>query len=342
MLVTSTWAYRISEYKSERCTGEQVGVHRLAGPSACDKLNIGVAESVLVKIDNAHDNQYQVIVYDNEDCTGSVVGTIANTNGCLNLDAFESHVGKSVKVVPVSSNQQKRESVGNGFDIGPMYNFDGHTNGEELMVPLMHGGFHAVKRFNHSDNGTYMDEAIATFYPLTLEHLLDLEDLWSGSSKSSKTTSANELNNSSPINMLDERDLRWARCQFNTLCAVAVELGGDISNSDFANGIRRIMGNIPWKKFHSGVNYILGYTANSMTIASFIQTSGTHNTSCDSNKSSGELAQDLVRTLGNSVTNANFQVEDDNGNKFELAVYLYPKGEMNANTNNCGKCATCL
>lgn len=96
------------------------------------------------------------------------------------------------------------------------------------------------------------------------------------------------------------------------------------------------------KKFHSGVNYILGYTANGMTIASFIQTSGTHNTSCDSNKSSGELAQDLVRTLGDRVTNANFQVEDDNGNKFELAVYLYPKGEMNANTNNCGKCATCL
>ena len=341
MLVSITWAYRMSEYKSERCTGEQVGVHRLAGPSACDKLNIGVAESVLVKIDNVHDNQYQVIVYDNEDCTGSVVGTIANTNGCLNLDAFESHVGKSVKVVPVSSNQQKRESAGNGFDIGSMFNFDGHTNGEELMVPLMHGGFHAVKRSNHSDNGTYTDEAIATFYPLTLEHLLDLEDLWSGSSKSSETTPENELDNSSPVNMLDERDMRWARCQFNTLCAVAVELGGEISNSGFANGIRRIMGSIPWKEFHSGVNYILGHTADSVTVATFIQTSGTHNTSCDSKKSSGELAQDLVRTLGDRVTNANFQVEDDNGNKFEL-VEINPKGEMNANTNNSGKCATCL
>lgn len=96
MLVTITWAYRISEYKSKHCTGEQVGVHRLAGPSACDKLDISVAESVLVKIDNVHDNQYQFILYDNEDCTGSVVGTIANTNGCLSLDALESHVGKSV------------------------------------------------------------------------------------------------------------------------------------------------------------------------------------------------------------------------------------------------------
>lgn len=100
-----------------------------------------------------------------------------------------------------------------------------------------------------------MDEAIATFYPLTLEHLLDLEDLWSGSSKTSETTLENELDNSSPVNMLDERDLRWARCQFNTLCAVAVKLGGEISNSGFANGIRRIMGRILWKEFHSGVNY---------------------------------------------------------------------------------------
>lgn len=45
--------------------------------------------------------------------------------------------------------------------------------------------------------GRTWDEAIATFYPLTLEHLLDLEDLWSGSSKSSKTTSTNTLDNSS-------------------------------------------------------------------------------------------------------------------------------------------------
>lgn len=76
LFATSALGYRVSEYTGERCTGSEVGFHQLAGPSGCDSLRSGVASSVFVKVDNVHDDQYAINVYDKGDSSGSS-GTLA-------------------------------------------------------------------------------------------------------------------------------------------------------------------------------------------------------------------------------------------------------------------------
>ncbi|KAF5862386.1 hypothetical protein ETB97_011743 [Aspergillus alliaceus] len=60
------------------------------------------ASSLLVEVDNIDDNKYSVSVYENDDCTGSIVGTIQNTNGCLYLHAFNTAAGKSTQVIHIT------------------------------------------------------------------------------------------------------------------------------------------------------------------------------------------------------------------------------------------------
>ncbi|KAE8385146.1 hypothetical protein ETB97_006324 [Aspergillus alliaceus] len=113
-LFVTILGYRLCDYTDERCTGAQVRLHQLAGPSACNKLHEGITSSLLVKIDNVHDGQYSVNVYENDNCTGAIVGTIQNLNGCLNnLHAFNN---KSVQVVSMSTNTDTLMSK--GFETG--------------------------------------------------------------------------------------------------------------------------------------------------------------------------------------------------------------------------------
>lgn len=333
-LTSTAWGYRVFEYVGRRCTGEKLDTHRLAGPSACTKLDVGVTSAVLVKIDNVNDNQYNVVVYDTDDCSGSIVGSIANANGCLDLYAFPEHVGKSVKVIP-KQGLEKRESTSQGFDTGSLYNYEATDRPGEIMVPVMHAGFHAVNTSDHSDDGTYLNEAIEEYYSSTVEHVEEIEDVWRNGPKRAKSTTA--------MTSLNERAFNRANCRFSTLCQAAVQLGEVVfTEIDYAGAVRAIMKSIPWKNFAKGIFFATDQTSNGVTIGTFIQSYGKQDTSCDTVKTSGGLAQDLLDSLGPNVTNANFRVYDEDGNAFGVAVYAFPKGETNANNNNCGHCAHCL
>ncbi|KAE8381260.1 hypothetical protein BDV26DRAFT_278849 [Aspergillus bertholletiae] len=152
LFVTTALGYRIFEYTDERCTGAQARLHHLAGPSSCERLNDGVTSSVLVKIDNIHDDQYAVNVYDDDDCTDSVVGYIRNMNGCLTRSPF-STVGRSIKVVPIQKSAKMRD----------------------ILVPIAHGLFRTVNEANHTEDGVYADEAFDLFLPTNLEHVSSIQ-----------------------------------------------------------------------------------------------------------------------------------------------------------------------
>ncbi|OGM51269.1 hypothetical protein ABOM_000283 [Aspergillus bombycis] len=191
-LFTATLGYRLFEYTSERCTGSKVGLHRLAGPSACAQLNKGVVSSLLVKIDNIHDGLHQVNVYENEDCTGSIVGAIASTNGCLDFHVF-SAVGKSVQVVHA---RKKRDTADiRGFETDSLYNLDEGIDGE-IQVPIMHGGFSPAQKSYHSEDGTYLDETFDLWIPHEVDRHSIIKDLW-----------FHKLDEERPSNRLNENSL---------------------------------------------------------------------------------------------------------------------------------------
>lgn len=52
-------------------------------------INVRVASSILVKVDNFYDGQHQLTVYDNDDCTGDIVESLNNNNGCLSLFSLD-------------------------------------------------------------------------------------------------------------------------------------------------------------------------------------------------------------------------------------------------------------
>jgi hypothetical protein len=176
VLFATTLGYRIFEYTGQRCTGAEVGTHRLAGHSACIKLDELVASSLLVKIDNIHDDKYAVNVYGNDDCTGPIVGAIQNMNGCLNnLHASSNTVGKSVQVVPVS--QESDTPMNESFETDYLYNLPAEDD-EHMEVPIAHGLFRRVDKANHTEDGAYVDEAFAMFLTTDLEHVSSIQSIW--------------------------------------------------------------------------------------------------------------------------------------------------------------------
>ncbi|KAF7157483.1 hypothetical protein CNMCM5623_001744 [Aspergillus felis] len=167
-LFATTLGYRLFEYTGERCTGAEVGIHQLAGPSACNMLNEGVALSLLVKIDNVHDGQYSVNVYPNDDCNGPVIRTIQHMNGCLNnLHASSNTAGKSVHVVPVS--RESDTPTSESFEADYLYNLPAQDE-EHMEVPIAHGLFRTVDKANHTEDGAYINEAFGMFLTTDLEH----------------------------------------------------------------------------------------------------------------------------------------------------------------------------
>ncbi|GAT27933.1 similar to An11g06480 [Aspergillus luchuensis] len=172
VLVATTIGYRLTEYTGNRCTEAETGFHRLAGATACSKLNTIDAKSILVKVDNIYDDQHSVIVYENDDCTGSILGVIENMNGCLNLHGLNNVVGRSVKIIPgtVGSTVFANE----GFETNYLYNLPAQDR-SHIMVPIAHAFFRTVDITNHADDGTYDDEAFDIFITTELDHVLRLE-----------------------------------------------------------------------------------------------------------------------------------------------------------------------
>ncbi|KMK63755.1 hypothetical protein Y699_04585 [Aspergillus fumigatus Z5] len=334
-LVASAQAYRLFEYTGTRCTGAEVGILRLAGPSACTKLNEGVASSVLVKIDNIHDDQYSVNVYENEDCTGGIVGKITNINGCLDLYAFHKTVGKAVQVVPVSKKRDRSVSATKGFVTDFQYNLPEETE-QKMKVPIMHGGFRTISKSDHAEDGTYLNEAFGLFLPLPEENLAAVHELWSTPLEMAPYDSANETS----LHDLSERQFEWAYCEWHAICLGAADLGGRLSNSQVAQALANFAGSTPFRQFWKTVDVIVGHTANGITIISALTTYGTQNTKCDTDKTTGGLLKDLVNGVSTEgLTNAVFVVEDDEGRQFEVGIQLRPMGGRNP--NSCGECALC-
>lgn len=183
LLFTATSAYRIMEYDRERCTHNGFRSYQLAhANNACQKLNVRVASSILVKLDNVHDDQYQLNVYDNNDCTGDAVGAISNLNGCMNLFSLDNNrVGRSVKLTPRAAlTEPERESTGKGFEAGLLFNADDFGKENKIMVPIARGVFQHVNRSDRSDDGTYRDDAIESFFPKSLKRLLaeEAQESW--------------------------------------------------------------------------------------------------------------------------------------------------------------------
>lgn len=180
LLFTTTSAYRVTEYDKERCTHNEFRSYQVlhTNNNACQKLNVRVASSILVKVDNFYDDQHQLTVYDNNDCTGDIVGRLSNNNGCMSLFSLDDNrVGRSVQLVPKSAlTKPERQSNGQGFEAGDSYNVDALG---EFMVPIARGSFEYVDRADRSDDGTYRGEAIETFFSGSLKGLRADEELMS-------------------------------------------------------------------------------------------------------------------------------------------------------------------
>lgn len=172
VLVATTTGYRLTEYTGNRCTKAEAGFHRLAGATACSKLNATDAKSILVKVDNVYDDRHSVIVYENDDCTGSILGVIENMNGCLNLHGLNNVVGRSVKAIP--GTMESTVFANEGFETNYLYNLPAQDR-SHVMVPIAHAFFRTVDITNHADDGTYDDEAFDIFITTELDHVLRLE-----------------------------------------------------------------------------------------------------------------------------------------------------------------------
>ncbi|GKZ27739.1 hypothetical protein AbraCBS73388_005470 [Aspergillus brasiliensis] len=326
-LFATTLGYRLFEYSGERCTGSQVGLLRLAGPSACNKLNEGVATSLLVKIDNVHDDQYSVNVYDTDDCTGSIVGTVHNMNGCLNLYAFSNVVGKSVQVVPAPQKRDATESE--GFETDYLYNLP-PPDDEHL------------KKSNHTDDGAYVNEAFGMFLSAEPEHVSNIQSLWA---IPIEEQTAIEPVNSTPTTFLDTRQFEWAYCNFEALCLGAISLSYKVRNSDVMRAVRNSLQDHKWAAIAQGVDFVVARAANGITVFGAISGSGSGDPStCESKKDVGDLINDMITSSGSSggdgITNALWQVKDKYGRTWDVAFKLHD--DHKKNTDNCGDCSRCL
>ncbi|RMJ23657.1 hypothetical protein PHISP_05476 [Aspergillus sp. HF37] len=180
LLFMTTWAYWVTEYNEERCTHNGCRAYQLADANTCQKLDICVASSILVKIDNFHDDQYELNVYENNDCTGDVAGSISNLNGCMNLFSHDSNrVGRSVKLTPKSAStepERQRGSASENFEAGRLFNAPFLADKSLLVVPVERGAFQFNRRSDRCDDGTYCSNAIEIFRTGPLGELLAQEE----------------------------------------------------------------------------------------------------------------------------------------------------------------------
>ena len=75
----------------------------------------------MIKIDNIHDNQYEVVLYVSDSCSGDIVGSAYNTNGCLPTDVAGLPKARSVRVIPKGSiSKRSARSASQDMDLNMM------------------------------------------------------------------------------------------------------------------------------------------------------------------------------------------------------------------------------
>lgn len=348
LCATSALGYRISEYTGERCTGSEVGLHRLAGPSGCDNLNHGVASSLFVKIDNIHDEQYAVNVYDKDDCGGSIVGHIHNANGCLNLAPF-STVGKSIRVVPAKTSAKMRNtpdaSASEKFETDYLYNLRALKK-DQIKVPIAHGLFRTADKTNHTEDGFYADEAFGMFWTTDPQQVSSIQKLWTTPSvednENEHALAQSSTSDLASSNITDTKQFEWAYCNFEALCLGAVTLSYKVSKSETVRAVAQTFHDHRWSAVAKGFDFVVTRAANGITIFGSISGSGDGSPGkCDSTGSPSTLVKHLINSAkSEDLTNAVWQIRNDDGSVWEVSLRLY-EGEKE-NPDNCGACPTCL
>ncbi|GLA13851.1 hypothetical protein AnigIFM62618_011106 [Aspergillus niger] len=155
-------SYRIFDYQGDKCNGAELNVHRLAGPSACTSLNIGITQSVFIKIDNIHDDQYDVVLHSSDSCDGRTVGLIHNTNGCLPADVPGFGKAHSICVVQTSSQTKKLCRADEELESDLEYNMDSLREGT-IQSPISPGVFVTIKKEDHDEDGFFTSDLAAEY-----------------------------------------------------------------------------------------------------------------------------------------------------------------------------------
>lgn len=100
-LFTCTWTLQILESDEPHCsppTTDSILYNLSFTPSTiCRDLYHGVTSSVLIRRENDNEEPFHANLYENSDCTGSIVKTIEG-EGCFDV-GVDGKVGRAVQVV---------------------------------------------------------------------------------------------------------------------------------------------------------------------------------------------------------------------------------------------------
>jgi hypothetical protein len=101
ILFASTWTLQMLESDqplcSPACTDSILYNLSSTASTICRDVHDGKTSSVLVRRESDHDEPFHASLYENGDCTGSILKTI-DGEGCLDVDV-EAKLGRSVQVV---------------------------------------------------------------------------------------------------------------------------------------------------------------------------------------------------------------------------------------------------
>ncbi|GKZ24593.1 hypothetical protein AbraIFM66951_011996 [Aspergillus brasiliensis] len=185
----TAFEYQLAVYTGERCTGAETKLRHLPDPPACHKLNHSVTKSILMKSDNVHDDQHSVIVYEDDDCTGSILGMFENMNGCLNLRGLTNVVGRSIMVT--SGTTKSDESPNEYFVADYLYNSPGRF-GNQRLSPIARAFSGTGDGSSHGGAGTSDDQSSDILTTTQVDHVNGMQtSVATPVEKSASSTSTN-------------------------------------------------------------------------------------------------------------------------------------------------------
>lgn len=311
-------SYRILEYNGKQCNSEQLNVHRLAGPSPCEKLSSGNAQSALVKIDNIHDNQYDVVLYSSETCDGQVIGLIHNANGCLPVDVPGFGTAKSVRVVPTSSQAANYRRT--DADSDPELNM-GSIEPGIIRSPIAPGVFVNINTKDHDEYGFFHSERAAEYNaPDPNESQVESKLL------------AVENGTAVPL------DLRYQYCAFTTKCLAVFSPLAQVIPAVWIDFLASRIWNIPWSSLHEGASVFIGTFntgASAVTWYTSFKSSGTQKKDCDTTYATGAVVKDSLHSqldAGRQFTDVVMEFCATNQECFAFAAYLFTETNMRQGT----------
>jgi len=84
LTATAANAWRLAFYLGSDCMGEELSTVSYPDGSACSKLSSSTTnfESVLASRDSSNDDNYEVALYDSDDCIGETLGVISDDSVC--------------------------------------------------------------------------------------------------------------------------------------------------------------------------------------------------------------------------------------------------------------------